>query len=136
MVRAARLVVVQAGIPPAARDWISRAGNALLTGLMVGISVVVGVGVGGVAAQVQRVPLRCRLAAGPWKDCVMRIEAVGHRWQLELAGQQVDFRHDGSGLVEMRRQTSGRWSTVPSRWSEEQALCWGDVCALGQFPLD
>jgi hypothetical protein len=128
MVRAARAGVV--------RERLWRAGNALLTGLVVGVSVVVGVGVGGVAAQVQRVPLRCRLAAGPWQDCVMRIEAVGHRWQLELAGQQVDFRHDGSGSVEMRRQSSGRWSPVPSRWSEEQALCWGDVCALGQFPLD
>jgi len=101
-------------------------GSGLMVCLTVGVA----------AAQAQRIPLRCRLAPGPWQACMMRIEVVGQRWTLELPGHQLDFRHEGTGKVEMQRPPSGRWSPVTSRWTKEQALCWGEVCALGQFPLD
>ncbi|MCT0212127.1 hypothetical protein KQ306_00955 [Synechococcus sp. CS-1324] len=84
----------------------------------------------------QRLELRCRREQGPWQACVMRIEAIGERWSLELGGQRLDFRHDGSGKVEMQQKSRGPWGPVSSHWSKDQALCWGTVCALGQIPLD
>lgn len=86
-------------------------------------------------AQVQRVPLRCRLADGPWLPCVMTVEAVGERWRLRFDNTQLSFRHDGKGVVEMK-QPAGSWQAVKARWSEDQALCWDGICAQGDIPLD
>lgn len=88
-----------------------------------------------VRAEPGRFPVRCRLDAGPWRPCVMTVEAVGERWRLDLNGQRLEFRHDGRGMVEMQRPPDG-WRTVSSRWSDDQALCWDGICAQGQFPLD
>jgi hypothetical protein len=82
-----------------------------------------------------RFPVRCRLDQGPWRPCVMTVEAVGERWRIELNDQRLEFRHDGRGLVEMQGPSDG-WRAVNSRWSDDQALCWDGVCAQGQFPLD
>ena len=86
-------------------------------------------------AQVQRVPLRCRLAEGPWRPCVMTVEAVGERWKLRVDNTQLSFRHDGKGVVEMQRP-AGIWKVVNARWNEDQALCWDGICAQGDIPLD
>ncbi len=86
-------------------------------------------------AQVQRVPLRCRLAEGPWHPCVMTVEAVGERWRLRFDNTQLSFRHDGKGMVEMQRP-AGAWQAVKARWSDDQALCWDGICAQGDIPLD
>ncbi|APD49605.1 hypothetical protein BM449_12910 [Synechococcus sp. SynAce01] len=103
------------------------------------------IGIGGALAMLllsaaladqQRLQLRCRTDQGPWQACVMRIEAVGERWSLELPDDSFDFRHDGSGIVEMSRAGAGQWRPVTSQWSPEHALCWNGLCALGQFPLD
>jgi hypothetical protein len=65
----------------------------------------------------------------------MTVEAVGERWQIDLNGLRVVFRHDGKGSVQMRKP-SGPWQTVSGRWAEDQALCWDGLCAKGSFPLD
>lgn len=88
-------------------------------------------------ADPQRFSLRCRTETGPWRGCMMRIEAIGERWSLELAEQRFEFRHDGSGQVEMLApEEAARWRPVRSHWSPERALCWDSLCALGAFPLD
>ena len=79
--------------------------------------------------------VECRLEDGPWHPCVMTVQAVGERWQIDLDGLRVVFRHDGRGTVEMRR-SSGPWQPVSGRWQEDHALCWDGICAKGAFPLD
>lgn len=87
------------------------------------------------SADLERVPLRCRLDQGPWKPCVMTVRQVGQLWSLELAGESFAFRHDGRGQVTMRRgQASPR--VVNARWLADQTLCWDGVCAQGALPLD
>jgi hypothetical protein len=87
------------------------------------------------SADLERVPLRCRLDQGPWKECVMTISQVGQLWNLEMAGESFAFRHDGRGRVTMRRgQASPRM--VNARWLADQTLCWDGVCAQGALPLD
>jgi len=87
-------------------------------------------------AQPQGLELRCRIGQAPWQACVMRIESIGQRWSLELENLRLGFRHDGSGSIEMQRRAGGPWERVASHWSKEHALCWAEVCALGQIPLD
>lgn len=89
----------------------------------------------GAAELAAPVPLQCRLAQGPWRPCVMRVQILGVAWQLELNGEQISFHHDGQGQVRMRRGAHD-WVAVESRWSEEAALCWDGVCAKGDLPLD
>jgi hypothetical protein len=79
--------------------------------------------------------VECRLGDGPWHPCVMTVQAVGERWQIDLGGLRVVFRHDGRGSVEMSR-SSGPWQSVSSRWDGNHALCWDGICAKGAFPLD
>ncbi len=86
-------------------------------------------------ARPQTFPVECRLGQGSWGPCLMTVEAVGERWQIEQNGQRLDFRHDGKGSVQMQR-TAGPWQTVTGSWTDDQALCWDGVCARGQFPLD
>ncbi len=82
-----------------------------------------------------RVPLRCRLDGGPWRDCVMVVERLGEAWQLLLGSEQFGFQHDGSGQVQMRRGQA-RWLPVQARWTADAALCWDGLCAQGNIPLD
>ena len=87
-------------------------------------------------AQPQRsVPLSCRIAPGPWLDCLMMVERVGERWNLIVGKELIGFRHDGFGQVEMQRaQTS--WKRVEATWSQDKSLCWNGICARGDMPLD
>jgi hypothetical protein len=80
-------------------------------------------------------PVQCRLGDGPWHPCVMTVQSVGERWQIDLGDLRVVFRHDGRGSVEMRR-ASGPWQPVSGRWRDDHALCWDGLCAKGSFPLD
>jgi hypothetical protein len=82
------------------------------------------------------IPLECRLGDGPWQACQMRVEQVGGHWWLLIGERQLEFRHDGSGIVKMQAaQDSEGWRTVRSRW-EDTSLCWDGVCAKGDIPLD
>ena len=80
------------------------------------------------------VSLRCRLTDGPWQDCHMQVEELGQHWFLLVGGQRIEFRHDGDGRIHMLRQAAS-WQDVDSHW-EEGSLCWGQVCAKGEIPLD
>lgn len=85
---------------------------------------------------IETIPLQCRLAAGPWQRCTMRIERVGEHWWLELPGERLEFRHNGSGQITVQRE-SGSVQQVQGRWDQASAaLCWDGICALGSIPLD
>ena len=81
------------------------------------------------------VPLQCRLAAGPWRNCNMRVDRLGEHWWLELGGRLIEFRHDGQGGLAMR-WPGGPWRPVNSRWQSDGCLCWDGICARGNIPLD
>ncbi len=81
------------------------------------------------------VPLQCRLAAGPWRSCNMRVERLGEHWWLELGGRLIEFRHDGHGGLTMR-WPGGPWRPVASRWQADGCLCWDGICTRGAIPLD
>ena len=80
------------------------------------------------------VPLQCRIDQGDWRSCRMLVEQVGRHWYLELDSRRIEFRHKGDGRIQMLR-TDSSWQQVDSRW-EEGSLCWGQVCARGEIPLD
>lgn len=82
-----------------------------------------------------RVPLRCQVDGGAWRDCQMVVDQVGVHWQLVLGNDRYGFQHDGRGLVRMRRG-SGAWVTVQPRWTADASLCWDGLCAQGAIPLD
>jgi hypothetical protein len=79
-------------------------------------------------------PLECRIGQGPWQPCRMLVEQVGLHWYLLIGDQQVEFRHDGRGMVRQRQK--GSWRTVTSRWEADTSLCWDGYCARGDIPLD
>ncbi len=81
------------------------------------------------------VPLQCRIETAPWRSCLMVVQQVGHQWYLELDSQRIEFRHNGDGRIRMLRKTTG-WRQVESYWDQEGGLCWGEVCAKGDIPLD
>lgn len=81
------------------------------------------------------VPLRCRLAEGPWRDCQLWVEQIGSLWSLVVGEERIGFRHDGRGSVLMQR-SDGPWRPVQARWNAEAVLCWDGVCAQGDLPLD
>jgi hypothetical protein len=81
------------------------------------------------------VPLQCRLAAGPWRSCNMRVDRLGEHWWLELGGRLIEFRHDGHGGLKMR-WPGGPWRPATSRWQADGCLCWDGICARGAIPLD
>lgn len=82
-----------------------------------------------------RVPLRCRLDGGAWRDCQMVVVQMGALWQVVLGREQFGFAHDGRGQVRMRRG-QGAWIPVEARWSADASLCWDGLCARGDIPLD
>lgn len=88
-----------------------------------------------VGAQPMRVPLECRLAAGPWQACTMTIEQLGAHWWLDVGQERFEFRSDGRGSVSLRAGGGSTRAVMPA-WNQEQALCWDGVCARGDIPLD
>jgi hypothetical protein len=99
---------------------------------------VLSLGAGGllpVRAEAVQVPLRCRIQGGSWQPCRMTIERIGEHWWLEVGNERLEFRSDGRGQVTLNDGKGQARQVVPA-WSEEQALCWDGVCALGSFPLD
>ena len=80
------------------------------------------------------VPLQCRIDSTAWRSCRMVVDQVGRHWYLELEDLRIEFRHDGDGRIHMLRQAA-TWQDVDSHW-EEGSLCWGQVCAKGEIPLD
>ena len=81
------------------------------------------------------VPLQCRIETSAWRRCRMVVQQVGRQWSLELDSQRIEFRHDGDGRIRMLRDAMG-WRQVDSYWDAEGGLCWGQVCAKGDIPLD
>ena len=81
------------------------------------------------------VPLQCRIDTAPWRSCLMVVQQVGRQWYLELDSQRIEFRHDGDGHIRMLRKATG-WRQVESYGDGEGGLCWGEVCAKGDIPLD
>jgi hypothetical protein len=88
----------------------------------------------GIFGRAQPIPLECRLVPGNWQACQMDIKTTGHHWFLVVAGERIEFQHDGSGR--MRKGRNGVWQDVTPRWSEDGSLCWDDVCVRGTIPLD
>jgi hypothetical protein len=82
----------------------------------------------------QPIPLECRLADGPWRSCQMEVIQVGRHWFVQIGADRFEFTHDGRGKVRLRKD--GIWTEVTPRWAEDQSLCWGEVCARGDIPLD
>ena len=69
-----------------------------------------------------------------WQPC--RYERTTRsRWRWPFK-QTVHFRHDGTGLMHMQVGDQATWTTVQARWVAERTLCWNDVCARGDIPLD
>jgi hypothetical protein len=64
----------------------------------------------------------------------MEIQIPGGQWVVVVAGERIEFRHDGSGRIRMGRQ--GVWQEVTPRWLEDRSLCWDGVCVRGAIPLD
>lgn len=81
------------------------------------------------------VPLQCRQQNGPWRACTMVVEQVGQHWWLVIDDDRVEFTHDGTGRMRLRRE-GGEWRDVESRWAADTSLCWDGICAKGQIPLD
>lgn len=65
----------------------------------------------------------------------MQFAEDGLQWQILLLNQRIWFRHDGRGSVSMRTGLS-RWRPVPVHWHSDATLCWGELCARGEIPLD
>ena len=99
----------------------------LLLGLVLG---------GAPALAGQHVPLECRLDAGAWTHCTMKVERIGEHWWITSGDQRIEFRHDGRGKITMRRQRSSQWQAVQANWSADATLCWDGICARGEIPLD
>ena len=82
--------------------------------------------------------LQCRLADGPWQPCTMLVDApageLPMRWTIELGQRRIEFRHDGSGTVQML--DSAGWIAVETSWIAGPAHCWNGLCAQGDIPLD
>ena len=80
--------------------------------------------------------LTCRLMAGGWQPCTLRLDPDGMGWQLSIGSQlSIRFHHDGRGRVRMQSE-SQPWRLVEARWLADASLCWDGVCARGPIPLD
>jgi hypothetical protein len=78
------------------------------------------------------------LALRPWQPCTMLVQAPAGelpvRWTSELGQRRFEFRHDGSGTVQML--DSAGWIAVETSWIAGPAHCWNGLCAQGDIPLD
>ena len=81
-------------------------------------------------------PMECRQQKQAWQPCRYESEQPGARWRLTFQDQTVQFRHDGSGLMQMQLGDQASWTAVHARWIAEHTLCWNEVCARGKIPLD
>ena len=81
-------------------------------------------------------PLECRRQHQNWRNCRFESEQPGASWQLAFEDQTVRFRHDGSGRMRMQLNANSPWTSVEPRWVAEQTLCWNEICARGEIPLD
>ncbi len=88
----------------------------------------------------QSVVLQCQLDGGAWQTCLMQVQDIGKSWRVAMGQETLLFRHNGAGAIAMKQR--GRpWRLVQTRWigvpaSDQKALCWGSLCALGAVPLD
>ena len=80
--------------------------------------------------------LQCRQGQQGWMRCQLNQPRPGEHWFLSIGDERIEFRHDGSGRMRMRHGRDEAWVSVEPRWSADQSLCWGDVCARGELPLD
>jgi hypothetical protein len=64
----------------------------------------------------------------------MEIFDPGRRWVLVVGRRRYAFEHDGTGR--MRMGLGDHWREVSPRWDSNGNLCWEDVCARGEIPLD
>ena len=80
--------------------------------------------------------LQCRQGLQGWMPCQLKQLRPGEHWFLSIGDERIEFRHDGSGRMRMRNGRREEWVSVEPRWSADQSLCWGDVCARGELPLD
>ncbi|CAI8385832.1 MULTISPECIES: hypothetical protein [unclassified Synechococcus] len=93
----------------------------------------------GLAAQARpavSVPIECRQQHQEWQNCRYESDQPGSSWQLAFEDHVVRFNHDGSGHMKMQLNDNGDWTGVQARWIAERTLCWNDVCARGEIPLD
>ena len=91
-------------------------------------------------ADAQSVALQCQVDGGGWKTCLMHVQEIGRTWNIQMGQETVFFRHDGGGAIAMKQQ-GGDWKLVQTHWiavpaSNQPALCWDSLCALGAVPLD
>lgn len=101
---------------------------------LIGLTALLVLGWPAQAQPFQPIPLECRIGQGPWQGCQMEVIELGRHWFLVVGDRRMEFRHDGTGQVLMGRD--GRWYVVTPRWGEDQSLCWENVCAKGDIPLD
>ena len=80
--------------------------------------------------------LECRHEAGEWTPCQMEVESMANRWWLSFANQRFNFRNDGKGRMTMKIGKDSRWKLVKPRWVADRTLCWDEICARGEIPLD
>ena len=82
------------------------------------------------------VDVECRWSHQACERCRFEADPVGSRWNLAFNDHRIQFEHDGTGLMRMRINERSSWNSVQANWSDEGALCWGEVCARGDLPMD
>ena len=95
-----------------------------------------GLGLAAPAQPAVSVPVECRQQHQSWQDCRYESDQPGTSWQLAFENTTVRFHHDGSGRMKMQRNGNSNWTGVQARWVAERTLCWNDICARGEIPLD
>ena len=95
-----------------------------------------GLGLAAPARPTVSVPIECRQQHQTWQDCRYESDQPGTSWQLAFEKQTVRFHHDGSGHMKMQLNDNSNWTGVQARWIAERTLCWNDICARGEIPLD
>ena len=82
------------------------------------------------------VDVECRWSHQAWEPCRFVANPLGSRWNLAFNAHRIQFEHDGTGSMRMRINERSSWNSVQASWSDEGALCWGEVCARGDLPMD
>lgn len=83
---------------------------------------------------------RCHRGSTPLQPCQIEfrnLDSPGWEWTVLWANGQGDrFRNIGSGQVERWNARTQTWRSVETRWNQAGELCWGELCAEPNFPLD
>jgi hypothetical protein len=83
---------------------------------------------------------RCHRGSAPLQPCQIEFQsgkAPGWEWSVIWANRQRDrFRNTGSGQVEYWNARTQTWHPVATHWNPAGELCWGELCAEPNFPLD